>query len=100
MFDKKPEDMGRRTGQGTQAGRVRSPRLVAAMLGLWCIAAFCILLAVHAFVRGLWRLFVFFGGILFYGQVAVELDSFSRQLGEATFHLIGLSCLAPSEDSA
>jgi hypothetical protein len=59
------------------------------MLGLWCIAAFFILTAAYSFVRGLWHLFVFLGLALFYGPVTVELDNFPRQLGEATFHLIG-----------
>jgi hypothetical protein len=81
--------MTRRSGEGTKARRIRSPLLVAAMLALRCIAALFILLAVYSLARGLWRLFVFFGGILFYGLVAVESESFSRHLGEATYHLIG-----------
>jgi hypothetical protein len=89
MFPKTPEWMTRRSGQGTRVPRVRSPLLVAAMLALQCIAALFVLLAVYSFVRGLWRLFVFFGGMLFYGSVTVDLESFPRHLGEATFHLIG-----------
>jgi hypothetical protein len=89
MVDKEPEHTTRRAGEGTSARRVRSRLLVAAMLGLRCVAALFILLAIYSFSRGLWRLFVFFGGILFYGPVTVQSDSFSRQLGEATYHLIG-----------
>jgi hypothetical protein len=81
--------MTRRAVEGIRVRRVRSSLLVAAMLALQCIAALFILLAAFSLVRGLWRLFVFFGGILFYGLVTVESDNFSRQLGEATYHLIG-----------
>ena len=76
MFDKKPEDMGRRTGQGTQAGRVRSRLLTLAMLGLRCLAALFIVLAVFSFGRGLRQHFAFLGGVLFYGPASVGFDSF------------------------
>ena len=87
--DKEPEQMTRRVGAGTGNRRNRSTLLVAALLALRCVAALFILFAVASLVRGFWRLFIFFGGLLFYGQVTVESDSFPRQLGEATYHLIG-----------
>jgi hypothetical protein len=62
------------------------------MLGwvsMQCIAVYFLLTAAYSFVLGLWGLLVFLGGILFYGPVVVELDSFPERLGRATFNLIG-----------
>jgi hypothetical protein len=87
--DKEREQITRRLGAGTGTRRTHSTLLVAALLALRCIAALFILLAVYSLVRGFWRLFIFFGGLLFYGPVTVESESFPRQLGEATYHLIG-----------
>jgi len=58
-------------------------------VGVRCIAGLFILLAVTSYVRGFWRLFLFFGGIVFYGPVTVELENFDNQLGQATHALIG-----------
>jgi hypothetical protein len=78
-----------RRAAGTGNRRNRSTLLVAALLALRCVAALFILLAVYSFARGLWRLFAFLAGILFYGPAALQSDSFSRQFGEAVYHLIG-----------
>lgn len=81
--------MTRRAGAGTGSRRHRRPLLIAALLALRCVAALTILLAVYSFVRGMWRLFVFLAGTLFYGTVALQSDTFDRRLGEALYHLIG-----------
>ena len=39
----------------------------------------------NAFVRGLWHLFIFFAGLLFYGLVLTKLECFPERLGLATF---------------
>ncbi len=86
--DAELEHMTRRAA-GAGNRRYRSALLVAALLALRGIAALFILLAAYSFARGLWRLFVFLAGILFYGSAALQSDSFSRQFGEAVYHLIG-----------
>ncbi len=78
-----------RRAAATGSRRNRSTLLVAALLALRCVAALSILLAVSSLVRGFWRLFLFLAGLLYYGPVAMESDNFDRQLGEATYHLIG-----------
>jgi hypothetical protein len=89
MVDQRAKYMTRQAEQGAGARRVRPALLVASMLGLYSIGAFFILCAAYGFVRGLWQLLIFLGGILFYGAVAVQLDSFDEQLGRAVFSLIG-----------
>jgi hypothetical protein len=69
--------------------RDRSPFLVGAMWLLQGIAAIFIFLAVGTFAMGLWRLLPFAGGILFYGPVTLQLESFPRQLGQAVANLFG-----------
>jgi hypothetical protein len=58
-------------------------------IGLQGFAAFFVFAAAYAFIRGLWGLLLFLGGILFYGSVTLELDSFPERLGRALFDLIG-----------
>ena len=79
---------------GDAAREAYAPRLVQllliipAVVALWLVAAFSIAAAFYGFVRGLWLLLVFLGGMILYGATAVEAESFSRQLGRAVAAVI------------
>jgi hypothetical protein len=89
MIDHVPGHTAEPAGESTYARRLRVRPLAAAMVGLRCAAALLMLLAVNSFVRGLGQLFFFFGGMLFYGPAAVELENFDYRLGRVTWALVG-----------
>jgi hypothetical protein len=69
--------------------KIGSRLFVVTMLVLHAVSGLLVLAAAYAFVVGLWHLLIFFGGILFYGSVAVRQESFPEQLGRAIFDLAG-----------
>lgn len=89
MLYKQPEHIPRRAEQRTIPSGDRSSRLSVAIAVLQIIGGVFIFLAAGTFALGLWRLLPFVGGILFYGPVTLELETFPEQLGRATANLIG-----------
>src|SRR5262245_6770014 len=69
--------------------RIGSRLFVVTMLILHTVSGLLVLATAYAFVVGLWHLLIFFGGILFYGSVAVRSESFTYQLGRAFVDLVG-----------
>lgn len=78
--------------------------LLIAMEGLRCVAGLFLLGAVYGFVRGFWRLLMFFAGIVSLGTAVIGSD-FGARLGAATgaalvpllFGTIGSVCLVAAK---
>lgn len=75
-------------GEHPKARSIQGWALVPAIVALSCIGAFFIAAAFYGFITGFWQLLLFFDGILYYGTVALVMDSFPEQLGRATAALV------------
>ena len=76
------------TSHGKQA-KARSAWFEFGNVALAGVGVLFVFGAAFAFVRGLWHLFIFLGGILFYGSVLFGSEMFPEQLGGAIFDLMG-----------